>query len=191
MRGAALHSLVERYDLFSLSLLLELLAVRWHEVDLLSDPPTLTLTGTVDHGQVEDENGNALPVHRQDERKGGAPPHTLILPAAAVAALTEMVGQSGAEGQVFANRDGGLMSLANLRRALRAALPKELSWVTPYSFRRTVATVVTGELSLSDAQHQLLHARQSTTEQHYVERRTHGPDVRAVLDRFASGKVRD
>lgn len=166
--------------------------MRWHGVDLLSDPPTLTLTGTVvDHGQVEGQDGNALPVHRQDERKGGAPSHTLILPAGAVAALTEMVGQSGKDGQVFSNRDGGWMSLANLRRALRAALPEELSWVTPYSFRRTVATVVTGELGLSEAQHQLSHARHLTTEQHYVERRTHGPDVRAVLDRYASGKVRE
>jgi hypothetical protein len=34
------------------------------------------------------------------------------------------------------------MSLANMRRALRAALPEALQWVTPYSFRRTVATVV-------------------------------------------------
>ncbi|WP_278262735.1 tyrosine-type recombinase/integrase [Nocardia sp. AG03] len=170
----------------------ELLAVYWHEVDLLADPPTLTLTGTViDHGQEEDADGNPLPVHRQDERKGGAPPHTLILPAGAVAALTEMVGQSGDEGQVFANRDGGWMSLANLRRSLRAALPEELNWVTPYSFRRTVGTVVDAELGLAAAQHQLSHARQSTTEQHYVERRTVGPDVRAALDRFASGKVRD
>ncbi|WP_063129355.1 site-specific integrase [Nocardia fusca] len=172
----------------------ELLAVRWHEVDLLADPPTMTVTGTIiDHGQAEDEDGKPLPVHRQDERKGGAPPHTLVLPALAVAALTEMIGQSGDHGQVFANRDGGWMSLANLRRALRAALKEHdgLDWVTPYSFRRTVATVITGELGLAEAQHQLSHARQSTTEQHYVERRTHGPDVRVVLDRYASGKVRD
>ncbi|MCX4097612.1 tyrosine-type recombinase/integrase [Nocardia sp. alder85J] len=170
----------------------ELLAARWFEVDLLADPPTLTLTGTIiDHGQAEDQDGNPLPVHRQDERKGGAPPHRLVLPKLAVAALTEMVGQSGEYGQVFANRNGGWMSLANLRRAMRDALPEELKWVTPYSFRRTVATVVTGELGLAEAQHQLSHARQSTTEQHYVERQTQGPDVRAVLDRFASGKVRD
>lgn len=170
----------------------ELLAVRWPEVDLLADPPTLTISGTiVDHGQAEDEDGNALPVHRQDKRKGGAPPHTLVLPALAVAALTEMVGKGGQHGQVFPNRDGGWMSLANLRRALRDALPDGLKWVTPYSFRRTVATVVTDKLGLAEAQHQLSHARQSTTEQHYVERKTHGPDVREVLDRFASGKVRD
>jgi integrase len=47
----------------------------------------------------------------------------------------------GFRGPVFANRDGGWMSLANMRRALRTALPDDLAWVTPHSFRRTVATV--------------------------------------------------
>lgn len=80
------------------------------------------------------------------------------------------------------------MSLANLRRSLRAALPDELQWVTPYSFRRTVATVVRNELGATQAQAQLSHAQLATTEQHYLERQTQGPDFRSTLDRFAEGK---
>jgi integrase len=77
------------------------------------------------------------------------------------------------------------MSLANMRRSLRAALPEHLSWVTPHSFRRTVATVVRDALGAELAPQQLSHAKLATTEAHYLQRQTHGPDVRAVLDRYA------
>ena len=44
----------------------EVLSLRWSDVDLLADPPTFTVAGTiVDHGRAE---GKAL--HRQDQRKG-------------------------------------------------------------------------------------------------------------------------
>lgn len=163
----------------------EVLSLRWSDVDLLADPPTMTVTGTViDHGKVA-----ATALHRQDLRKGGAPAHTVVLPRLAVEALTVLFGDAtDPDGPVFANRDGGWMSLANLRRSLRAALPEELRWVTPYSFRRTVATVVRDDLGPAQAQAQLSHAKLSTTEQHYLQRRTHGPDVRSTLDRYAEGK---
>ncbi|MFF2086976.1 hypothetical protein ACFVVM_24645 [Nocardia sp. NPDC058176] len=117
----------------------EVLSLRWSDVDLLADPPTMTITGTmIDHGAVK---GEAL--HRHDERKGRAPAHTVILPRLAVEALTILFGDAaGPDSPVFANRDGGLMSLASMRRSLRAALPEELGWVTPRGLRPTVATVV-------------------------------------------------
>ncbi|WP_406235310.1 tyrosine-type recombinase/integrase [Nocardia sp. NBC_01009] len=163
----------------------EVLGLRWSDVDLLADPPTMTADGTaLDHGKVTGKG-----VHRQDERKGGAPAHTVVLPKLAVEALTGLFGNAtDAEGPVFANRDGGWMSLANLRRSLRSALPDELRWVTPYSFRRTVATVVRDDLGPAQAQAQLSHAKLSTTEQHYLQRQTQGPDVRGTLDRYAEGK---
>lgn len=157
----------------------EVLALRWEDVDLLGDPPTVTIRGTmVDHGA-------AGPLHRQNARKHGAPEHTVLLPQFGVEALASLVGESGMSGLVFTNRDGGPVSLANLRRNLRAALPLELSWVTPHSFRRTVATVVQNQFGLEVAQHQLSHSELSTTERHYVQRKTIGPDVRSALDEFA------
>jgi hypothetical protein len=114
------------------------LALRWSDVDLLADPPTVTIAGTlIDHGRIAGK-----PLHRQDTRKGDAPPHTVLLPRFGVEALTALVAESGMDGPVFANRDGGWMSLANMRRSQRAALPADLSWMTPHSLRRTVATVV-------------------------------------------------
>lgn len=58
------------------------------------------------------------------------------------------------------------MSLANLRRALRTALPDELRWITPHSFRRTVATVVRDDLGPALAQQQLSHSKLAMTEAH-------------------------
>jgi len=95
------------------------------------------------------------------------------------------------DGPVFVNRGGGWMSLTNVRRALRAALPSDLSWVTPYSFRPTVATVVRDALGAELAQQQLSHAKLATTEAHYLQRKTRGPDVRDVLDKFAGGDGED
>lgn len=165
----------------------EVLALRWSDVDLLADPPTVTITATlIDHGRIAGK-----PLHRQDGRKGGAPPHTVVLPRFGAESLTGLVGESGMEGPVFANREGGWMSLANLRRALRAALPEDLAWVTPHSFRRTVATVVRDALGPALAQQQLSHAKLATTEAHYLQRHTRGPDVRAVLDKFAGQECGD
>jgi integrase len=167
----------------------EVLALRWADVDLLGDPPTVTITGTlIDHGRIAGK-----PLHRQDSRKGDAPPHTVVLPRFGVDALASLVGESGMDGPVFANREGGWMSLTNMRRSLRAALPEDLAWVTPHSFRRTVATVVRDALCAELAQQQLSHAKLATTEAHYLQRHTRGPDVRAVLDEFAdhgSGEFR-
>ena len=157
----------------------EVLALRWSDVDLLADPPTVTISGTLlDHGA-------AGPLHRQDARKHDAAAHTVVLPRFGVEALAGLVGQSGMDGPVFASRDGGWVSLANMRRCLREALPEELSWVTPHSFRKTVGTVVRDAHGPAVAQQQLSHTELATTERHYLQRQTRGPDVRSALDKFA------
>ena len=142
----------------------EVLALRWSDVDLLADPPTVTISGTlVDHQRVAGK-----PLHRQETRKGDAPAHTVVLPRFGVEAFTVLLGETGPDGPVFVSREGGWMSLSNLRRALRAALPEDLRWVTPHSFRRTVATVVRDDLGPALAQQQLSHSKLSTTEAHYL-----------------------
>lgn len=163
----------------------EVLALRWCDVDLLGDPPTVTIAGTlIDHGKVA-----GRPLHRQDARKGDAPAHTVVLPSFGVDALTSLVGESGMDGPVFANRTGGWMSLTNMRRSLRDALPEHLAWVTPHSLRRTVATVVRDDHGPALAQQQLSHSKLATTEAHYLQRHSRGPDVRATLERFAGESI--
>lgn len=142
----------------------------------------MTVAGTmIDHWAVKK---TAL----QDERNGGAPLYTVYLPKLAVEALTVLFADKGPSAPVFSNRGGGWMSLANLWWALRAALPEDLRWVTPRSFRPTVAMIVRNGLGLSEAQARLSHAKLATTERHYFERRTTGQDARAALDRYAEGK---
>jgi integrase len=159
----------------------EILALRWSDCDPGGQPPTLTIRGTlIDHGRIVGK-----PLHRQDKRKGDAPEHTVVLPRIGVEALEELKAQSSGEGPVFANRDGGWVSLANMRRSLRAALPEDLrTTITPHSFRRAVATEVRNRLGAEKAQQQLSHAKLATTEKHYLQRHTEGPDVRAVLDEY-------
>lgn len=162
----------------------EVLAIQWPEVDLLGTPPTVTVSGTVvDSGRVAGK-----PLHRQEHRKGNAPAHTVTLPGFGVQVLTELYGVTGPDGTVLKNRDGGLVSLSNIRSSLREALEPypDLKWVTPHSFRRTTGTVVRDGLGVEAAQQQLGHAQLATTEGHYVQRVTLGPDTRAVLDEWAS-----
>lgn len=162
----------------------EVLAIEWPDVDLLADPATVTVTGTlIDHGVIPGK-----PLHRQGARKGDAPPHTVTLPEFGVQVLTDLYALTGPDGPVLTNRDGGWISASNIASSLREALaPHEhLRWVTPHSFRRSVATVVRDGLGVEAAQRQLSHAQLATTEGHYVQRVTTGPDTRAVLDKWAS-----
>lgn len=164
----------------------EVLAIRWEDVDLLGDPPTVTVRGTViDAGEIPGK-----PIHRQDWRKGHAPPHTVVLPSFGAKVLADLYAITGPDGPVLANRGGGLVALSNIRSSLREALAEHehLRWITPYSFRRTVATVVRDGLGVEAAQQQLSHAQLATTETHYVQRVTAGPDTRAVLDGWASNE---
>ncbi len=162
----------------------EVLAIQWPEVDLLGDPPTVTVTGTLlDHGAIPGK-----PLHRQDSRKKDAPPHTVLLPKFGVEVLTELFGRTvSVDGPVLASSSGGWVSLSSISKQFRAALNPhpELHWVTPHSFRRSVATVVRDGLGIEAAQAQLSHSQLSTTEQHYAQKRTVGPDARAVLDKWA------
>lgn len=155
----------------------EVLALRRCDIDLLSDPPVATFRGTLKKDLT-----------RQKFRKGHAPPHTVVLPEFGVKAIADLIEGSDPLAPVFANRDGGWMSLNNIREQLRKALPEDLGWVTPHSFRRTVATVVRDALGPAKAQAQLSHAKLATTETYYLERQTEGPDAREALERFAEGE---
>ncbi|HKI41507.1 MAG TPA: tyrosine-type recombinase/integrase [Mycobacterium sp.] len=119
----------------------EVLALRWSDVDLLADPPTVT-----SRAPSSITNGSRASLCTARRPAKATPQHTVVLPRFGVEAFTALLGETGPDGPVFVSREGSWMSLANLRRALRAALPEDLRWVTPHSFRRTVATVVRDDL---------------------------------------------
>ena len=103
---------------------------------------------------------------RIEHPKSDAGFRKLTLPAWAAEVIDRRVADGGK--WIFGTRNNTPITPANLRRAWRAALPEELSWVTPKSARKTVATLL-GNANPEAAWRQLGH-RDGATLKHYVER---------------------
>jgi len=76
-------------------------------------------------------------------------------------------------GWVFPNTHGGLREAANMRRDWRAFRNRHDlgDWFTPYTLRRTVATLLTDKLSAREVSDLLGHSRISQTTDTYVGRK--------------------
>ena len=151
----------------------EALALRWADLDLGSPIATVTNTGTV--VRVE---GKGLTI--QDR---------LMLPPFVVAMLLRrQVDQSVANAWdlVFPSSAGTLREPQNLHRQWRNARDRAgFGWVTPHTFRKSVATAIAlGDLRA--AADQLVHSGTAVAERHYVQRTGAGPDARAQLESFVS-----
>ncbi len=172
----------------------EVLALRRHDLNLEGDRPTVTFNGTL---VVPRYKGDKL--FRQEFRKGDAPPLTVVLPKYVVARLRRRLNEIPPAGPdcdgvdrnphnaLFLTSTGNWMAPANVRRNLRAAIGREdfeFGWLTPHSFRRTVATTVK-EKSGVDAAAEQLGNTTLVTELHYVERMTTARDNRDALNVFA------
>lgn len=154
----------------------EALALRWADVSLDGEPPTLTVTGTM----VEGHGG---PMHRQPVGKTDAASRVLALPADVVEMLRRRR-EEAPEGvkPVFATRAGRHVSPADVRRSWRAALAgTPLEGITPRDVRKTVATRIERAAGIRAAAEQLGHSRPAVTEAHYTERRR-AVDNRGVLE---------
>lgn len=158
----------------------EVLALRWSDVDLGSERPTLTICGTIVR-----LTGQGL--RRQDHPKTASGHRTIVLPRFAVETLLRL--QVNAEGNahdvVFPSSSGTLRDPHNLRRQWRDARTEGgFGWVTPHVFRKTVATIVSRERSTEDAAAQLGHSGTAVTTEHYVQRASIAPDVSDVLQQL-------
>jgi integrase len=165
----------------------ELLAFRWEDVDLASVPPTVEVTGT-----VRQTTGSGL--HRQEFPKSRTSARRIPLPVFAAVMLARRLEQHDpAEnplGLVFPSRAGTVISPGNFRRQWREARGEEFDWVTPSSFRKTVATLIDRELGSKRASEQLGHSSDAVTRKHYIERDRLVPDSTEILEQFA-GRLRD
>lgn len=109
----------------------------------------------------------------------------LLLPPFLVDALNARARDSE---YVFASVAGTLRSPNNFCtqwRKFREAHGYE-EWVTPKTFRKAVATLVATEADDETAAGQLGHESPKITKRHYIRRLHVGPDVRAILELFAS-----
>lgn len=164
----------------------ELLALRWEDVDLGADTPTLTVSGTIvrrtgKHGGLE----------RQPHAKTDAGHRTITLPRFVVAALlsVKLEADGGGEGYIFASRSGGPMCPHNFGRRWREVRGDEYAWITPHSFRRTTATMIDREADVDAAAAVLGHHGPETTTRHYIEKAAAiAPDMSDVLEKLAPRK---
>lgn len=155
----------------------EVLAVRWSDVDLESG--WVTVAGTIAFTDAKPSRA-----FRQEHPKSSSSWRELALPEHAVALLTRrrVESEGNAFDLVFATRNGTAMDPSNVRTKMRSALePIGLGWVTPHSFRRTIATRLDAVESLRTAADQLGHAGEDVTRRHYVAKAHVGPEVRHHL----------
>jgi integrase len=165
----------------------EVLALRWHDIDLDTAPARLTFAGTIVYVK-----GRGY--HRQPWTKSDAGYRTLTLPRFAVHVLQQRHADATAGGQapVFPSRRGTWLSPHNVRRQWRQARQDTgLEWVTPHTFRKTVATLLDREANTATAAAQLGHASEEITSTYYVQKAHQAPDVSDLLDRLGAGRRDD
>lgn len=164
----------------------EICALRWNDVDLTADRPTVTISGTI----VRTAGAG---LSRQDHTKSAAGYRTITLPRFAVDMLMrrQVDAIPNPWNLVFPSSKGTIREQSNLRRQWRAARAAAgYDWVTPHTFRKTVATLIDNESGVDAAAAQLGHARSSVTINHYVQRAVLAPDVSEMLEQLGSVSVK-
>lgn len=158
-----------------------------HRPELVGDPWVVDIFGTVLPYRKAGEG-----IRRQAHTKTGEfGKRSVLLPRFAVSVLAEIGAHHWApddESPVFPNRDGGWRSPANFRTTWREARGDRFAWVTPKTFRKTVATVIAAEYGADRAGAQLGHREGSkVTALHYIDRSRLAPDSTPALEAFAGG----
>jgi integrase len=90
----------------------------------------------------------------------------------------------GRDDPLFASRTGTFVQPDNMRRSLRSALQRQadLKWVSPHVFRKTVATVLSGQGLVTEAAAQLGHVDEGITKKFYIQKPATAPDVSDALE---------
>ncbi|MEW1820400.1 site-specific integrase [Arthrobacter sp. NPDC080031] len=161
----------------------EALALRWKDVDLKSERPTVTVTGTIVYVPKQ-----GLTI--QDHPKSANSRQRYFLPSFAVQMLQRrQIGQVEANpwDVVFPSAVGSLRDPNNLRRQWRAASEDlGFQWVTPHTFRKTVGTLLEASSGVAVASAQLGHSSEDVTRKHYVQKTHEAPDNTSLLEAFGS-----
>jgi integrase len=165
----------------------EILALRWEDLDLAAASPTLTICGTL--VQVKGKG-----VFRQAWTKSDAGYRMIVLPRFAVGMLMarKLVAADNPHDAIFASRRGTWLSPNNVRRQWRQARADTgLEWVTPHTFRKTVATLIDKEADTKSAAAQLGHASEQVTDTYYIAKPVLAPDVSEILEQLGAGQGPD
>lgn len=156
----------------------EILALRWQDLDLTGLEPSVTISGT-----LVSVKGAGL--FRQHWTKTDAGFRIVILPQFAVTMLErrDTAASVNDHNAVFYSRKGTWLYPNNIRRQWRQARQDTgLEWVTPHTFRKTVATLLAREGERDAATLQLGHSSDEVTKTYYIEKATQAPNVTNILD---------
>lgn len=159
----------------------ELCALRWSDVDLKSEHPSILISGTVVR-----ITGQGLT--RQAHTKNSKRYLRVYIGPSLVALLTDkMTDPDTMTSQwdtVFASSTGTLRDPYNIRRQFRdARAAAGFDWVTPHTFRKTATTKVERARGVEAASQQAGHSDTDTTSRYYVQPTHEAPvENAAVLD---------
>lgn len=156
----------------------EVLALRWTDFDFTTDPPMVTLNGTVTRGL-----DGKLTI--QERLKTNKSHRALELPPFVVPMLTERA-RTAYSDLVFPSAVGTPRWPDNLRRDWRTALEgTPYARVTPGAFRKAVATLLSEEMGAEAARDQLGHTGFGNLK-NYVERASRGPASAGTVQKLLS-----
>ena len=159
----------------------EVLAIRWTDIDLSATPPTVSISGT-----IKTETGKGT--YRKPKPKSDASKRTIALPPFAVDVLLRrrMEQQPNRYDAVFATRNGTWHQVGNIERRWRTIRADSgFDWVTPHTFRKTVATLIDRLVDSDTAARVLGHSSDAITKEFYIEKDRTTPDVTHILQSFA------
>ena len=159
----------------------EILALRWSDLDLDGDKPTLTVAGT-----IKTERGRGT--YRKPRPKSDSSYRTIVLPTFAVEMLVGRHQQAPPNDldAVFATRNGTWHQVGNVERRWRQIREHSgFHWVTPHTFRKSVATLIADSLDSETAAQQLGHSSSTITKDFYIEKPAVAADVSGLIQSFA------
>lgn len=152
----------------------EALALTWIDANLttgqLQIGPTLEIRRAADGGLTR----KPTPKSYAGARQVAVPPEVLAM----LQRRRDTAGNVPAGTPIFASTSGGFISPTNVRTAWRDARAaytestgRNLDWIGPHSFRRTLGTHLVEDVGVEQASKILGHANTATTLAHYWDRR--------------------
>lgn len=159
----------------------EVLAIRWIDIDLSATPPTVSISGT-----IKTETGKGT--YRKPKPKSDASKRTIALPPFAVDVLMRrrIEQRPNHYNAVFATRNGTWHQVGNIERRWRTIRADTgFDWVTPHTFRKTVATLIDRLVDSDTAARVLGHSSDAITKEFYIEKDRTTPDVTHILQSLA------
>ncbi|NVM98406.1 site-specific integrase [Arthrobacter sp. SDTb3-6] len=162
----------------------EALAIRWSDVDLSAEKPTVTVRGTI----IDVRGKNGLQI--QDHPKSANSRQRYFLPPFAVEMLrrrqADPVRQNDLD-LVFPSSVLTIRDPNGFRKQWRDARKAVgFDWVTPHTFRKSVGTILANTQGMSAATAQLGHSSEQITSKHYVQKTHEAPDNSETLQAFGS-----